>query len=94
MAVAETLEPRAHAVADRDALAAFLRTDRRYAAYALGDLDGPNRSRVSWGMAYDRAGHAVAPPTGVEVERIHRQLGGDAGAAGGKRDERAREDAG
>ncbi|MEO8509772.1 MAG: GNAT family N-acetyltransferase [Chloroflexota bacterium] len=60
MAVAETLGPRAHAVADRDALAAFLRTDRRYAAYALGDLDGPNRFRVAWGMAYDRAGQALA----------------------------------
>ena len=60
MAVAETLGPRARAVADRDALAAFLRTDRRYAAYALGDLDGPNRSRVAWGMAYDGTGQPLA----------------------------------
>ena len=41
-------------------IAAFLRTDRRYAAYALGDLDGPNRARVAWGMAYDEAGRPTA----------------------------------
>lgn len=60
MAVAETLGPRARSIADREAIAAYLRTDRRYAAYALGDLDGPNRSRVAWGMAYDRSGQPVA----------------------------------
>jgi RimJ/RimL family protein N-acetyltransferase len=60
MAIAESLEVRARSVADRDELAAFLGTDRRYAAYALGDLDGPNRSRVAWGMAYDRGGTPIA----------------------------------
>lgn len=60
MAVAEMLQPRARAVADRDEIAAFLRTDRLYAAYAFGDLDGPSRERAGWGMAYDRAGRPVA----------------------------------
>ena len=60
MAIAETLEARARSVADREEIASFLRHDRRYAAYALGDLDGPNRSRVAWGLAYDRAGSAIA----------------------------------
>ncbi|MBA3741308.1 MAG: GNAT family N-acetyltransferase, partial [Chloroflexi bacterium] len=31
-----------------------------YAAYALGDLDGPNRKRVAWGLAYDEAGRPTA----------------------------------
>jgi len=60
MAVAATQRTRARAVSDRSEIAAFLRTDRRYAAYALGDLDGPNRSRVAWGMAYDEAGRPTA----------------------------------
>jgi ribosomal protein S18 acetylase RimI-like enzyme len=60
MAVAHSTRPRARAVSDRGELAAFLRTDRLYAAYALGDLDGPNRSRVSWGMTHDDAGRATA----------------------------------
>lgn len=60
MAVAETLGLRARSVADRDEIAAFLRTDRRYAAYAFGELDGPNRSRTVWGMAQDRGGEPVA----------------------------------
>lgn len=51
---------RAHAVSDRDEIAAFLRRDRLYAAYALGELDGPGRNRVAWGMAYDGAGRAAA----------------------------------
>jgi ribosomal protein S18 acetylase RimI-like enzyme len=54
MAVAEKLAPRARAVADREEIAGFLRRDRLYAAYALGDLDGPARNRVLWGMAYDQ----------------------------------------
>jgi ribosomal protein S18 acetylase RimI-like enzyme len=60
MAVAATQRTRARAVSDRSEIAAFLRTDRRYAAYALGDLDGPNRHRMAWGMAYDEAGRPTA----------------------------------
>jgi ribosomal protein S18 acetylase RimI-like enzyme len=60
MAVASSPRTRARAVSDRDEIAAFLRTDRLYAAYALGDLDGPNRGRATWGMAFDDAGHATA----------------------------------
>ena len=60
MAVAATQRTRVRAVTDRSEIAAFLRTDRRYAAYALGDLDGPNRNRVAWGMAYDEAGRPTA----------------------------------
>ena len=56
MAVAPKADLYARAVADRDEIAAFLRTDRRYAAYALGDLDGPNRARCRWGLAYDDLG--------------------------------------
>lgn len=39
-------------VVDREEVAAFLRTDRLYAAYALGDLDVSSRKRAAWGMAY------------------------------------------
>ena len=60
MAVAHSTRPRARAVSDRDEISAYLRTDRLYAAYALGDLDGPNRSRVAWGMAHDGAGRPTA----------------------------------
>jgi RimJ/RimL family protein N-acetyltransferase len=60
MAVATSSRSRAHAVADREEIAAFLRRDRLYAAYALGDLDGPNRNRVAWGMAYDDDGRPTA----------------------------------
>jgi ribosomal protein S18 acetylase RimI-like enzyme len=60
MAVATSSRARARSVSDRSEIAAFLRTDRRYAAYALGDLDGPNCGRVAWGMAYDDAGQATA----------------------------------
>ena len=60
MAVATSQRSRARAVGDREEIASFLRTDRRYAAYALGDLDGPNRARVAWGMAYDDAGRPTA----------------------------------
>jgi RimJ/RimL family protein N-acetyltransferase len=60
MAVAPRTELYARAVSDRDEIAAFLRTDRRYAAYAFGDLDGPNRERCRWGMAYDDLGRPVA----------------------------------
>jgi RimJ/RimL family protein N-acetyltransferase len=60
MAVAPRTDLYARAVSDRDEIAAFLRSDRRYAAYALGDLDGPNRSRCSWGLAYDDLGRPIA----------------------------------
>jgi ribosomal protein S18 acetylase RimI-like enzyme len=60
MAVAPSIRSRARAVTDRDAIASYLRRDRLYAAYALGDLDGPNRGRVAWGMAHDEAGEATA----------------------------------
>jgi len=59
MAVAQR-EQRVRAVTDRDAIASFLRTDRLYAAYALGDLDGPQRRRTTWGMAYDSSGAPIA----------------------------------
>ncbi|CAN5392030.1 hypothetical protein BH24CHL10_BH24CHL10_11620 [soil metagenome] len=60
MAVAASSRPRARAVSDRGEIAAFLRRDRLYAAYALGDLDGPNRARVAWALAHDDAGHPTA----------------------------------
>jgi len=60
MAVAQQLTNRVRAVTDRDEIAAFLRTDRLYAAYALGDLDSPGRRRLTWGMAYDSTGHPAA----------------------------------
>lgn len=60
MAVASSSRIRARPVSDRGEIAAFLRTDRLFAAYALGDLDGPNRRRAAWGMAYDERGTATA----------------------------------
>jgi ribosomal protein S18 acetylase RimI-like enzyme len=60
MAVLPRADLYARAVSDREELAAYLRTDRIYAAYTLGDLDGPNRHRCAWGMAYDDLGRPVA----------------------------------
>ena len=60
MVVAASPRLRARAVSDRGEIAAFLRQDRIYAAYALGDLDGPNRSRVAWAMAHDDTGSPTA----------------------------------
>lgn len=60
MAVAPKPELRAHAVTDRGEIAAFLRRDRLYAAYPLGDLDGPTRGRLAWGMAFDHRGRPTA----------------------------------
>jgi ribosomal protein S18 acetylase RimI-like enzyme len=54
------------AVVDREEVAAFLRTDRLYAAYALGDLDAAVRKRAAWGMAYDDAGR----PRGVAMQHL------------------------
>ena len=60
MAVLPKADLYARAVSDRDEIAAYLRTDRIYAAYIFGDLDGPNRHRCSWGMAHDDLGRAIA----------------------------------
>jgi RimJ/RimL family protein N-acetyltransferase len=60
MAVATSTRSRVRAVSDRNEIATFLRTDRLYAAYALGDLDGPGRARVAWGMSYDETGSPTA----------------------------------
>ncbi|MDP9469009.1 MAG: GNAT family N-acetyltransferase [Chloroflexota bacterium] len=60
MAAATTAQLRARAVTDREAIAAFLRTDHRYAAYALGDLDSTTRGRCTWGVAYDGEGRPMA----------------------------------
>jgi RimJ/RimL family protein N-acetyltransferase len=60
MAVLPTTDLYARAVSDRDEIAAYLRTDRIYAAYMFGDLDGPNRHRCTWGIAHDDLGRPVA----------------------------------
>lgn len=60
MAALPATQLRARAVTDRDEIAAYLRTDRRYAAYALGDLDSASRGRCSWGIAYDGDGEPSA----------------------------------
>jgi RimJ/RimL family protein N-acetyltransferase len=60
MAALPAAQLRAREVTDRDEIAAYLRTDRRYAAYALGDLDSAARGRCSWGIAYDDDGDPVA----------------------------------
>jgi ribosomal protein S18 acetylase RimI-like enzyme len=60
MAIAHRTRSRVRAVSDREEIAAYLRRDRLYAAYALGDLDGPNRNRVAWGMAHDETGRPTA----------------------------------
>ena len=70
MTTAPTTAPtsgwKTRAVADREEVAAFLRTDRLYAAYALGDLDAAVRKRAAWGMAYDDAGR----PRGVAMQHL------------------------
>ena len=60
MAVATSPRIRARAVDSRSEIAEFLRRDRLYAAYALGDLDGSSRGRIAWAMAYDDDGRATA----------------------------------
>ncbi len=59
MAALPATRLRARSVTDRDEIAAYLRSDRRYAAYALGDLDSAARGRCSWGIAYDQQGEAA-----------------------------------
>ena len=66
VAVASSAGLRAAAVADREEIAAFLRTDRLTAAYALGDLDGLSRRRAAWGLAYDEAG----TPRGLAMQHL------------------------
>jgi len=63
MAALPATQIRARSVSDRDEIAAYLRTDRRYAAYAIGDLDSAARGRCSWGIAYDGEGQ----PTGLAM---------------------------
>jgi ribosomal protein S18 acetylase RimI-like enzyme len=53
-------------VVDREEVAAFLRTDRLYAAYALGDLDAASRRRAVWGMAYDESDR----PRGLAMQHM------------------------
>jgi ribosomal protein S18 acetylase RimI-like enzyme len=60
MAALPIAQPRARSVTDRDEIAAYLRVDRRYAAYAIGDLDSSARGRCSWGIAYDGDGDPIA----------------------------------
>ena len=59
MAALPAAQLRARPVTDRDEIASYLRTDRRYAAYAIGDLDSAASSRCSWGIAYDQDGEPV-----------------------------------
>jgi len=60
MAALPDTQLRARAVTDRDEIAALLRTDRRYSAYALGDLDSAARGRCSWGIAYNAQDEPIA----------------------------------
>jgi ribosomal protein S18 acetylase RimI-like enzyme len=60
MAALPAAQLHARSVTDRDEIAAYLQTDRRYAAYALGDLDSAARGRCSWGIAYDEHGEPAA----------------------------------
>jgi hypothetical protein len=59
MAALPVAQPRARSVTDREEIASYLRTDRRYAAYAIGDLDSAASGRCSWGIAYDPNGEPV-----------------------------------
>jgi len=60
MAAAPLTQLRAREVSDREEIATFLRTDLRYAAYAIGDLDSTARGRCSWGIAYEGDGRPIA----------------------------------
>lgn len=60
MAALPVAQLHARSVTDRDEIAAYLRNDRRYAAYALGDLDSAASGRCSWGIAYDDNGEPTA----------------------------------
>jgi ribosomal protein S18 acetylase RimI-like enzyme len=61
MAVAPKAKLRARIVDDRAEIGAFLRRDRLYAAYALGDLEPDNgRMQSVYGLAYGPEGRPVA----------------------------------
>jgi ribosomal protein S18 acetylase RimI-like enzyme len=66
MTVAPATGWRTGPVTDRAEVADFLRTDRLYAAYALGDLDASVRRRAAWGMAYDADGQ----PRGLAMQHM------------------------
>jgi ribosomal protein S18 acetylase RimI-like enzyme len=66
MTVAPATSWHTRSISDRAEAAAFLRTDRLYAAYALGDLDGSARRRAAWGMAYDHEGR----PRGLAMQHM------------------------
>ncbi len=66
MTVAQATGWHTREVTDRVEVAAFLRTDRLYAAYALGDLDASVRKRAAWGMAYDADGR----PRGLAMQHL------------------------
>lgn len=81
MTTASAIGWRTREVTDRDEVAAFLRTDRLYAAYALGDLSAAVRRRAAWGMADDEHGR----PQGLAMQHLGLPpqplfLMGDAGA--------------
>ncbi|MDQ3881523.1 MAG: GNAT family N-acetyltransferase [Chloroflexota bacterium] len=50
----------ARIVEDRDEIVAFLRRDRLYAAYPLGDIDAPGRERSTFAIAYDGERRPIA----------------------------------
>ena len=50
----------AREVDDPDEIAAFLDTDRLYAAYALAELDGADAARSRIGLADDSSGNPIA----------------------------------
>lgn len=66
MTLAQATAWRTVPVTERAEVATFLRTDRLYAAYALGDLDGAARRRAAWGMAYDPDGR----PRGLAMQHL------------------------
>ncbi len=66
MTTATAIGWRTRPVSDREEVAAFLRTDRLYAAYALGDIGGAVRKRAAWGMADDEEGQ----PRGLAMQHL------------------------
>lgn len=66
MTTASAIGWRTREVTDRAEVAAFLRTDRLYAAYALGDLPAATRRRAAWGMADDEHGR----PRGIAMQHL------------------------
>ena len=66
MTAAPAMGWQVRAVTDREEVAAFLRTDRLYAAYALGDLPAAERRRATWALAYDHDGR----PRGLAMQNL------------------------